>query len=300
MAKLKPGKKLPRNFRRIAKQQVNRVLCDLADPGHGGKRERVHDARKHLKKVRAALRLVRDELGKKAYKRDAAHFRKVARSLSPQRDAQVQLKTVEELLGDFRGREIREGLMKLHRILQGRLRADSRQPNGDREKLQNELRTARRHAKKFRVDALGWGDIACGIGQTYKRGSLTAQRAGRTHSAADLHEWRKRVKDLWYQLTFLKPPQDKPVTQLADRMKRLGQLLGDDHDLFMIEEAVANTSDLTCRQKEAIAKILRHRRVRLEKRAFQLGRKLFAEKPSEFIRRIERYGESPPQEHALY
>jgi CHAD domain-containing protein len=288
---LKPGEKLPRAIRRIAKGRVQRILCDLTHPAANRKEECVHQARKNLKKVRAALRLVRDELGNRVYRRDARHFRKVARALSQQRDAQVQLQTAEDLLGQYHGKLLREALMKLHRVLQQRLREVSHQPNGDIKKLECELEAACRHAKKWPVDNLKWDDLACGIGQTYKRASKGFQQAERTRKPEDLHEWRKRVKDLWYQLCILKPVQEKAIATLAQNMKRLGQLLGNDHDLFMIGEA-SKTAELNCRELEAIENLARERRKCLQKEAFQLGRRLFSEKPSEFIRRMERYGEA--------
>ena len=42
----------------------------------------IHEARKELKKARATLRLLRDALGKKAYKRENTALRDAARPLS--------------------------------------------------------------------------------------------------------------------------------------------------------------------------------------------------------------------------
>jgi len=180
--------------------------------------------------------------------------------------------------------------MKLHRVLKERLREALHQSNGNGKKFQSELRAAQRHAKKWPVGNLTWTDLACGIGQTYKRGSEAFQVAGRTRKPEDLHEWRKRAKDLWYQLRILKPVDEQDIASLADQMKKLGQLLGDDHDLFMIGEA-SKTAELNCRELEAIADLVHRRRKRLQREAFQLGRRLFSPKPSEFVRRIESYGQ---------
>jgi CHAD domain-containing protein len=285
---LKQGEKLPRGIRRIAKSQVERILCNLTQP-KGPKAESVHEARKSLKKARAALRLVRDELGDSAYRRDAKHLRKVARALSAQRDVQVQVNTVQELVPQFRDKLVREALMKLHRFLQAQLREVSHKPNGNPKKLESELRAARRHTKKWPVGHLKWSDIASGIGQTYKRGSKAFEVARRTRKPLDLHEWRKRAKDLWYQLRILKPVKEEPIGALAESMKKLGQLLGDDHDLFMIGEAAKN-AELSPRELEAIGELVQRRRENLQKEAFQLGRRLFSEKPSEFIERMEACG----------
>lgn len=286
---LKQGEKLHRGIRRITQKRVQRIICELAH-SREPKAERVHEARKNLKKARAALRLVRDELGDRRYHRDARHLRKVAHALSDERDAQVQLQTAEKLLDEPHGKLLREALMKMHRVLKERLREALYQSNGNGKKFEPELRAARRHAKNWPVSNLKWTDLACGIGQTYKRGSEAFQVAGRTRKPEDLHEWRKRAKDLWYQLRILKPVDEHDIAALAGQMKKLGQLLGDDHDLFMIGEA-SITAELNCRELEAIADLVHRRRERLQKEAFQLGRRLFSPKPSEFVRRIERYGQ---------
>ena len=57
----------------------------------------VHATRKHIKKARALLRLVRDELGKEVFKEENRRLRDVARSFSSSRDACVRLQVLERL-----------------------------------------------------------------------------------------------------------------------------------------------------------------------------------------------------------
>ena len=75
----------------------------LAAAARRGRRsgEAVHEARKDLKKLRSALKLVRPVLGEKAYRRENERFRDVARELSDVRDAQVRAETVEGLAQRF-------------------------------------------------------------------------------------------------------------------------------------------------------------------------------------------------------
>src|SRR6266699_6227343 len=57
----------------------------------------VHEMRKHLKKARAALRLVRKEIGRGLYRTQDHALRDVGRLTSEIRDAEVRLQTVREL-----------------------------------------------------------------------------------------------------------------------------------------------------------------------------------------------------------
>src|ERR1700683_1806158 len=59
--------------------------------------EAVHEVRKHFKRIRAVLRLVRGELGEQIYHRENICFRDAGRPLTEIRDARVLLETLEQL-----------------------------------------------------------------------------------------------------------------------------------------------------------------------------------------------------------
>src|SRR6266478_7746040 len=57
----------------------------------------VHEVRKHLKKLRAAMRLAIGEVGKSQHAREDRCVRKIGRLVSDLRDAQVRLQTLIQL-----------------------------------------------------------------------------------------------------------------------------------------------------------------------------------------------------------
>src|SRR5438552_15489152 len=57
----------------------------------------VHEMRKHLKKARGALRLVRKEIGRGLFRKQDRGLRDVGRLTSEIRDAEVRLQTVRQL-----------------------------------------------------------------------------------------------------------------------------------------------------------------------------------------------------------
>jgi hypothetical protein len=61
----------------------------------------VHEARKDLKKLRAVLRLVRDDLGDAVYRSENVRFRDAGRMLSGARDAHVRVETLAALRERF-------------------------------------------------------------------------------------------------------------------------------------------------------------------------------------------------------
>ena len=58
----------------------------------------MHEARKHLKKVRALIRLLRPVTGESFYKLENAAMRKAAERMSSIRDSHVRVQTIEKLI----------------------------------------------------------------------------------------------------------------------------------------------------------------------------------------------------------
>ena len=68
------------------------------------------------------------------------------------------------------------------------------------------------------------------------RGGATSSAAQKLPSAERMHEWRKRVKDLWYHLSLLQDTWKPVMSALADEAHELSDRLGDDHDLAVLLE----------------------------------------------------------------
>jgi hypothetical protein len=77
----------------------------------------VHEVRKTCKKVRAALRLVRAEIGDDVYHRENLCFRDAARRIGEVRDAQVLSKSLEKLRGQFADQIAPEIFAKIYEAL---------------------------------------------------------------------------------------------------------------------------------------------------------------------------------------
>ena len=90
-------------LRRVASEQLGDALTGLRDPDGTDPVKAVHEARKSVKKSRAALRLARPALPKDAYRREDQALRDAGRSLSGARDADVLLETVDALGERFAG-----------------------------------------------------------------------------------------------------------------------------------------------------------------------------------------------------
>jgi CHAD domain-containing protein len=112
-----------------------------------------------------------------------------------------------------------------------------------------------------------------------------------------LHEWRKRVKDLWYASQILTPAAPKPMRRFAKRAHRLSNLLGDDHDLAILRQYVEDHPHHFAdeAQRLALTAAIERRRNRLQRDAFELGAKVYERPPKKFVRSIgRRWGKRMP------
>jgi CHAD domain-containing protein len=148
------------------------------------------------------------------------------------------------------------------------------------------LTTARRRIGRWPLDVDGFEAVAGGLERIYRQGRRAFRAARAEPTTENLHEWRKRVKDLWYHLTILRTAWPPVMDALADEAHRLSEDIGDDHDLSVL---LAWAEEHAAEPGAAIAGPVGHRRAELQADAFEIGGRLYAEKPREFVRRVERW-----------
>jgi CHAD domain-containing protein len=172
--------------RRILRKQLEKALASLA----AGRLtdEKVHDARKRIKKARAALRLLRDALGKGTHTRANTALRDVARPLSQVRDSKVLLDTLQKLNDRFHQDCRGLALEGLRRALNRERLALRHEVLGRAAPLKSEIGTLRKihsHAMHWQVGKHGWPVIGCGLERVYSQGrrALSGVSAPRIQAA---------------------------------------------------------------------------------------------------------------------
>lgn len=234
----------------------------------------IHEARKALKKARAALRLLRPGLEPAAYRAENALLRDAARALAPLREARSLL----DALAALRARDPQALPRAVLETLTRELRAEKKRVSRDREARQAALGTCIRllrqslaRAQQPDFAAMGAKPLSKGMRRIYRKGrrALADAHASRTPEA--LHEWRKQSK---YLLNALETLRGARKGKAARRAERLADRLGDDHDL----DALARHAPRLKTLQAAVAR----RRSKLQKKAFVLGKKLYRKKPGTF------------------
>ncbi len=279
--RLKRDETVPDGVRRIARGRIDHAIDALADASEEG----VHDARKDMKKLRALLRLVRGEVGEKVFRREADTFRDAARDLSGVRDADVMLATLADLDERY-GAEtgpVRQAV-EAHRL---------RTTGGGRQLAARTaiamLTEARERVDGWPLERDGFEALEDGLERSYRRGRRNWRAAVKESSNENLHEWRKRVKDLWYHCSILEGAWKPVMAVLGDEAHELSDRLGDDHDLaVLLAWAHEHATALDGMQRLLIfEEIVQRRRQELQAEAFAYGARLYADKAGTFTGRVE-------------
>ena len=290
--RLKTEEDAAAGMRRIAAGRAEEALERLRRASEEELAAAIHGARKDLKKLRAALRLLRDELGGKTFRAEDRRYRDAGRALSDNRDAEVKLATLaalrrcfDELPADTAARWA-DRLEAERDALAAAVVGETEGRIGEAMAKRRSRRDGRRSATgRWRPTPGRWWDPAC-RGPT-GRDARRWPRALADPSAASFHEWRKRAKDLWYQLRILREAWPGPLGATVAEAHELTDLLGDHHDLAVLAADLQTRTDLD--DRAAFETAIERRQGELLDAALEIGRRLYAEKPKAFGRRLERY-----------
>jgi CHAD domain-containing protein len=279
------------SVRRCAREQLAGAAARLED-ADGDPVEAVHEARKHLKKTRALLRLVRPALGRKTYRREDGALREAGLALSGARDADVLVATAQKLAEHAAGRLPADAFDALREALAAEASDERGQDAAPFGAVVGQLRAAELRVEAWPLDAADWDTALAGISRAYARGRAAFATARAAPEPELLHAWRKRAKDLWYHQRLLAPAWPGVLAAQAEEAHVLGELLGDDHDLAVLAARLADDAPPLApaadAQRAELRALVAHRSDELRAEATRLGRRIYAESPKAFARRLAR------------
>ena len=290
--RLKHRETIPKGVKRIVRECLCEATAALGMCTASSDAD-VHEARKHFRKARAALRMVRGELGAAAFNRENKSVRDASRPLSEVRDAKVLIERLDALNDLSKGRVSSDGIANLRHELVARRRVARGRTIGDSDTLFSILRQARdvrRRSKRWPLRRRGWNAIEDGLGKVYKQGKAAMLNVRLQSTDETLHEWRKRAKDLRYELELLRNICPVVMKRLAGQAHQLTNLLGEDHDLAVMRSVVREVSQQgLCIEADALTGVIDQRRRVLQVRASALGERIYKRKTKAFLRRLKRY-----------
>jgi CHAD domain-containing protein len=285
--RLKLREPLPDGLKRVFREQIDSALRMCRHPA----KERgvtVHEVRKHLKKLRAAMRLAVGEVGKKRHAREDCCVREIGWLVSDLRDSQVRLQTLIQLRDETAKGSGQARFARIEELLSLERESFSAAFDGWQKQAIPKLERVEERLSKWPLTNINWKQICGAVERIYKRGQRGLTKTIKKPVPENFHAWRKRVKDLWYQLRILEPLNRVVLEEMAHDADFLGELLGREHDFdFLLARLDKESGDDALRDELArLQKLVRKQGRRLCRDALELGRRFYAEPPKAFAKRI--------------
>jgi len=283
---------LTRNVRHQLEKALRHLHASVDAQQHGAAQTAtIGEVRKCFKRIRAVLRLVREQLGEDRYREENYCFRDAARPLTQVRDAGILVETVDELREHLPKAVATATFSKIrHALVVNQNEVSRRILEQDQAfaKVRDIATQALARLADWSLQPAGWAALQAGIRRTYRTAHRALALAAESPSVAHLHEWRKQTKYLWHQLQLVEPALVGAEGELVNQTHALSTLLGEDHDLAVLRETLA-ADPLSYgghRHLKSFFVLIDSRRADLQRRAFTLGREIYKDSPTVFTRRV--------------
>jgi CHAD domain-containing protein len=257
--------------------------------------ERVHSARKHLKRFRALIRLLPPASEKKLL-RTSRVVRLVARRLGGVRDAVAQLDTwrkfneseprrgqqpgatdpIAERLEQFAKEQLERGLVER------RMQRAARALQAARAEVQlASAASAKSEQKSLRA-------LTSALRRSYRKARFALRGARSNCNAETLHTLRRANKAYQYQLQFLEPAWPKLLKAQRLEAAQLSDDLGEHHDLAVLADSANPEAQSLAGLDESRLRLMGWQR-ELERKALCSAALVYSEKPRALQRRLLGY-----------
>ncbi|MEY2427542.1 MAG: hypothetical protein QOJ40_427 [Verrucomicrobiota bacterium] len=283
---LQREEKIGDGLRRICCKQI-----DLALQIANGEKEPddtpAHETRKHIKKARAALRLIKKEIGRGLFNRQDHCLRDAGKLISEIRDAEVRLQTVRQLQG-IKQRHRRRNYRRVEEILMLELESFMAAFAEWQTQTAPLLRQAREELENWHVEDFGTKQLCCALRQSYKATRQALAEAKASSRAEDFHSLRSKAKQLWCQLRIIRPAKVVVLRNLTDELRAISELLGRAHDLSFLGDRLRQegSRSAAAREGHGLLAVIEASQSDLQRAAAELADRFFSEKPHDFGDRV--------------
>lgn len=281
----KRKKPLATEIRRLAYERIDKAVVALQRASES-RPEEVHTARKCFKEIRALLKLVQHPMGS-CYTPENHSYRDVGRELAALRDIQVLVQNWAAFSRKFPELTRNQVFLRSRQRLEKELEAKRHDALHGVRRAIDILETARRRVNDWPLTHVSFAELVPGLRLTYKQGRRAMSGACDSQDGLLLHECRKRTRDFWCHTTLLEPTSPEVMHAHRVQLKRLLDLLGEDHDLTVLRTYICDgqfSSDgdlvrqLGCRIQGVQSQLRGH--------ACRLAIEVYSERPKIYIHRI--------------
>jgi CHAD domain-containing protein len=282
-------------LKRIVLELIDKSVFNLAK-GNGSFNDDIHDTRKNFKKVRTVQRLIRSDIGEESFQTENSFYRDAGRTLSDLRDSTVLILTFDKLtksaeleMSNFDFLVFRNFLIEK----QKHIRTAKSKKSAVIHSLSTDLLLARSRVFDWPLSGDDFKLIKKNLQLIYEQGQKYMYAVFSESVKENVHEWRKRVKDLWYAMRILSNLWPEIMSPLVFLLGKLSDALGDANDLFLLKEKIiSNQSKFKDDQHtRELINFIDRRIIDLLREARSIGRKVYSEDPKYFVGRMQNYFE---------
>ena len=257
---------------RVADEQLERALSELhrADTSRG---DTVHEARRHIRKVRALLLLLRPRLTDEAYLEANRRLRALNRRLAPIATAPTVLGTLTRLSGRVDAKEARAAIEAVKAALVHRAERAERTAASVRllKRAETTLAVERARIGTWEIEKQRL-PIAAGLESSRRQAAKAMIRAAARPGAGRDRTWRRSTTRLWLHVRLLEPYR-RELRDVRRRLDALDRCLDESHNVLVLERMLVTEGLVSRRDTAAALRLLRHYQSELRALAVVRGRK---------------------------
>lgn len=254
----------------------------------------IHETRRTLKRIRALLRMIRDETGYSDYYRENNYYRDLSARLSPLRDSYVLRKTLTDLHSRFPEEFPEKEIWNINDSLQLRFEEHFEKFTdqlGGFDRMIQDLELARSRVHDLCRLRNEFDAIRKGIRRVYSRGYRFLRIVQKKYEEEQFHEYRKNTKYLLHHMELIQPVYPKLIRAYSSTIDKHTQLLGNTRDYVRLESFIRERSHgkrISSGDRKMLQGISSRREEMMQKILAKASR-IYAEKPGEFIKRLDSY-----------
>ncbi|MCK5136933.1 MAG: CHAD domain-containing protein [Bacteroidales bacterium] len=254
----------------------------------------IHESRKSIKRIRAVLQLIRDEIGYSHYYRENRFYRDLSRRMTHVRDSYVLFETVGLIEHNHPELLPADDFLYLKDRLTLRIEEDLSRfihSSGGFEEILGDINLARERIDHFCQLRNGTISIRKGIRRIYRRGRRYLSSVQKQFNMDEFHEYRKNTKYLLYHMELFQPIFPKLIKAYANTIDRHAEILGiiRDYDRLELYLQDATREEISPTTRKKLLEKIRDHRQELMGKIFLKSDLIYAEKPKEFVKRINTY-----------
>ena len=267
---------IEKELQNIAILQLDAAIHELK--GNNASQEAIHRARTSIKKVRAVVQLAAPGLSTSNRVHLMGLLRDAATRLSPLRDAEVQIQTLDLLertdtSGSADLNSLRNGLVDIAK--QNRMNTNRRM-----QRILDYLQKSQKSVTVWNLERIRGKDVERRIRRFYRRGRSSLDLCLASDDPEVFHLFRKQVKQLWYALRITNRFWPDKASNLIAQLGEIADTAGRERDLILLLSTIRHGPKNA--QASRLTRLLEDQIPKLRKEALNSSVRFFEEKPKAF------------------